>query len=89
MIIFYKKQQILIQKAYQFINVVNGVSRSHKTANIFFSFDYGHRSQEMCGLIDRGGVRVCGDKKLMTFFAVHMPYCTSTFYIRMKKNKKS
>jgi len=29
----------LIQKAYQFINVVNGVSHSHKTANIFFSFD--------------------------------------------------
>jgi len=33
---FYKKQQILIKKTYQFINVVNGVSRSHKTANIFF-----------------------------------------------------
>jgi len=31
-----KKQQILIQKTYQFINVVHGVSRSHKTANIFF-----------------------------------------------------
>jgi len=31
-----KKQQILIQKTYQFIKVVNGVSRSHKTANIFF-----------------------------------------------------
>jgi len=30
---------ILILKAYQFINVVNGVSRSHKTAIIFFSFD--------------------------------------------------
>jgi len=30
---------ILIQKTYQFINVVNGVSHSHKTANIFFSFD--------------------------------------------------
>jgi len=28
-----------IQKTYQFINVVNGVSHSHKTANIFFSFD--------------------------------------------------
>jgi len=28
-----------LQKAYQFINVVNGVSHSHKTANIFFSFD--------------------------------------------------
>jgi len=27
---------ILIQKTYQFINVVNGVSISHKTANIFF-----------------------------------------------------
>jgi len=37
---FYKKkQQIKIQKSYQFINVVNGVSRSHKTANIFFSFN--------------------------------------------------
>jgi len=31
-----KKQQILILKTYQFINVVNGVSRSLKTANIFF-----------------------------------------------------
>jgi len=30
---------VLIQKTYQFINVVNGVSRSHKTANIFFTFD--------------------------------------------------
>jgi len=30
---FYYK---LIQKTYQFIKVVNGVSRSHKTANIFF-----------------------------------------------------
>jgi len=29
----------LIQTTYQFINVVNGVSRSHKTANICFSFD--------------------------------------------------
>jgi len=36
---FYKKQQILIKKTYQFINVVNGVNRSHKTANNFFSFD--------------------------------------------------
>jgi len=37
---FYKKkQQILIQQTYQFLNVANGVSRSHKTANIFFSFD--------------------------------------------------
>jgi len=27
---------ILIKKTYQFINVVNGVSHSHKTANIFF-----------------------------------------------------
>jgi len=26
----------LIKTTYQFINVVNGVSRSHKTANIFF-----------------------------------------------------
>jgi len=34
---FHKKQQTLIQKTYQFINVVNGVSHSHKTANIFFS----------------------------------------------------
>jgi len=34
---FYKK--IIIQKTYQFMNVVNGVSHSHKTANIFFSFD--------------------------------------------------
>jgi len=33
---FYKKQQILIQKTYQFINVVNGMSHSHKTANTFF-----------------------------------------------------
>jgi len=33
------KQQILIQKTYQFINVVNGVSHSHKTENIFFLFD--------------------------------------------------
>jgi len=30
---------LLIQKTYQFMNVVNGVSHSHKTANIFFSFD--------------------------------------------------
>jgi len=30
---------LLIQKTYQLKNVVNGVSRSHKTANIFFSFD--------------------------------------------------
>jgi len=37
---FYKKkQQILVQKTYQFINGVDGVSRSHKTANTFFSFD--------------------------------------------------
>jgi len=28
-----------MQKTYQFINVVNGVSHSHKTANLFFSFD--------------------------------------------------
>jgi len=34
-----KKQQIIIQKTYQFINVFNGVSHSHKTANYFFSFD--------------------------------------------------
>jgi len=30
---------LLFKKTYQFINVVNGVSHSHKTANIFFSFD--------------------------------------------------
>jgi len=30
---------ILIQKSYQFINVVIGVSHSHKTANISFPFD--------------------------------------------------
>jgi len=35
-----KKQQILIQKIYQFINIITGVSRSHKTANIFFPFDF-------------------------------------------------
>jgi len=29
----------LIQNPYKFINVVNGVSRSHKTASILFSFD--------------------------------------------------
>jgi len=29
---FYKKQQILIKKSYQFINVVNGLRHSHKTA---------------------------------------------------------
>jgi len=34
-----KKQQILIPTTYHFINVVNGVSRSHETANIFLSFD--------------------------------------------------
>jgi len=34
-----KKQQMLIQKTYQFINFVNGVSHSHKTVNIFFSLD--------------------------------------------------
>jgi len=28
-----------MQKTYQFINVVNGVSRQHKTANILFSFE--------------------------------------------------
>jgi len=31
-----KKQQILIPKTYQFITDVNGVSRLHKTAKIFF-----------------------------------------------------
>jgi len=35
LVIFIKKQQKLIQKTYQ-LNVVNGVSHSHKTANIFF-----------------------------------------------------
>jgi len=29
---------VIIQKTYQFINVVNGVSHSHKIANIFYSF---------------------------------------------------
>jgi len=33
---YLKKHQILFQKTYQFINIVNGVSHSHKTANIFF-----------------------------------------------------
>jgi len=34
---FYKKQNFNINsKTYQFINVVNGVSHSHKTANLFF-----------------------------------------------------
>jgi len=28
-----------MQKTYQFVNAVNGVSQSHKTANIYFSFD--------------------------------------------------
>jgi len=31
--------QKLFLEMYQFINVVNGVNHSHKTANIFFSFD--------------------------------------------------
>jgi len=35
-----KKQQILKQKTYQLINVVNDVSRSHKTAIIFFHLTY-------------------------------------------------
>jgi len=35
---FYKKTANNNQKTYQFINVVNGVSRSHKTKNIFFHF---------------------------------------------------
>jgi len=30
---------INFKKTYQFIDAVNGVSRTHKTANIFFSFD--------------------------------------------------
>jgi len=37
--ILIKKTAYIIQKTYQLQNVVNGVSRSHKTANIFFSFD--------------------------------------------------
>jgi len=28
-----------LKKTYQFINVVDGVRRSHKTANMFLSFD--------------------------------------------------
>jgi len=36
---FYKKQQIWIQKTYQFMNFINGVSRSHTTASMFFTFD--------------------------------------------------
>jgi len=36
LVIFIKKNQILFLKTYQFINFVNGVSHSHKTANIFF-----------------------------------------------------
>jgi len=40
---FYKKkQQILIQKTYQLINVVNGARIKQQI--ILFSFDYGHRS---------------------------------------------
>jgi len=39
LIVIFINQQILIQKTYQFIKVVNGMSHSHKTANIFFSFD--------------------------------------------------
>jgi len=33
---FHKKQQILMQKTYQFLNVVNRVSHSYKTANKLF-----------------------------------------------------
>jgi len=36
---FYKKTANINSKTFQFINVVNGVSHSHKTANILFSFD--------------------------------------------------
>jgi len=36
LVILIKKQQMIIQKTYQFINIVNGVSHSHKTANISF-----------------------------------------------------
>src|SRR5664279_2166180 len=32
---FLEKQQILFSKTYQFINPVNGVNHSHKTANMF------------------------------------------------------
>jgi len=40
LILFSLIQLIIINsKNYQFINVVNGVGRSHKTANIFFPFD--------------------------------------------------
>jgi len=38
-VIFIKKTANINSKTYQFINVVNGVSHSHKTANTFFSFD--------------------------------------------------
>jgi len=36
LVIFILKKQILIKKTYQFINVANGVSCSHKTANVYF-----------------------------------------------------
>jgi len=36
---FIKKAANIIQKTYQFINVVNDVSHSHTTAIYFFSFD--------------------------------------------------
>jgi len=37
-----KKLQILFQKSHQFINVVNGVNRSHKTAHTFFNLTQLH-----------------------------------------------
>jgi len=36
---FYKKNSKYKFKKQQYTNVVNGVSRSHKTANVLFSFD--------------------------------------------------
>jgi len=34
-----QKQQISIQKTFQFISSINGVSQTYKKANIFFLFD--------------------------------------------------
>ena len=34
-----QKQQISIQKTFQFISSINGVIQTYKKANIFFSFD--------------------------------------------------
>jgi len=36
---FYKKTANINLKTYQYINVANGLNRSHKTTNIFISFD--------------------------------------------------